>query len=97
MFINILLWFVIGVLGGLIAYLIMPTKREVLPGMIVAGIVGAFTGGIFYSILRIGTLAVAIDPIASLMALVSAVLILNLVRRTVPVEEEFLSAKEYKE
>lgn len=97
MFINILLWVAIGIVGGLIAYYIYPTKKEVLPGMVMAGIVGAFTGGVFYSIIRIGTLAAAIDPLASLMAVISAILILNLVHKSLPVDEDFLTQKEYHE
>lgn len=79
MFENLFLWITVGGLSGLLIYLIFPTKKEYFVGTVFAGIAGAFFGGTVYSLLRIGTYSVAIDPVAFLMSIVGALAILRLV------------------
>lgn len=87
MIINLILWILVGTFAGFLVFLIFPTRREFLIGIIMAGIAGAFFGGTFYSLIRIGALSVAIDPIATFMATFGAIMILRLIRRIVPIEE----------
>lgn len=78
---NLILWLIIGAVSGFLVYLIFPTKREYLISIVVSGIAGAFFGGTVYSLLRIGTYSVAIDPVAFFMSVIGALAILRLVRR----------------
>ncbi|CAN5621437.1 hypothetical protein BH23DEI1_BH23DEI1_14800 [soil metagenome] len=79
---NILLWIILGALAGWIASLVMKTNREQGTLIdIVVGIVGAFIGGLLFSMLgaqgvtgfNIWSFFVAIVGAVVLLAIVKAV------------------------
>lgn len=90
---NIFLWVLIGTVGGLVVFFAYPTKKEYLSGLILAGIAGAFFGGVFYSILKIGSLAAAIDPGSLGIAAIFTVIVLKAIFKMAKPEEDFLAAR----
>jgi uncharacterized membrane protein YeaQ/YmgE (transglycosylase-associated protein family) len=69
---NIIIWLVIGFGAGLFVNLFFENYKKYFTGTILAGIVGAFVGGVVYSALRIGTVAKNIDIASFLTAFLGA-------------------------
>jgi uncharacterized membrane protein YeaQ/YmgE (transglycosylase-associated protein family) len=88
MFFNVLIWIIFGILAGLLVNFIYPMEGKYLPGTIGAGIVGAFVGGILYSGLQIGQIAFELDPIATLIALIGAILLVYFIRALIRFDEK---------
>jgi uncharacterized membrane protein YeaQ/YmgE (transglycosylase-associated protein family) len=87
MFVNILIWTALGVSAGLAVYFLFPTQRKYLTGTVMAGVVGAFVGGIVYSAFEIGSIAVSLDLAASIGALFGAAGLIYLIHLLVKSEE----------
>lgn len=87
---NILAWIVLGVIAGALVHFVIPSRGKYLAGTISAGVVGAFVGGVLYSAFKIGQIAVSFDPIASIIALLGAGILIYLIRVLIKNEEEFL-------
>jgi uncharacterized membrane protein YeaQ/YmgE (transglycosylase-associated protein family) len=80
MFVNIITWIVIGVLAGFVISIVLPAKNKYLAGTISAGIVGAFVGGIIYSALKIGNIALTLDPKAAGLSVIGSLVLIYLVK-----------------
>lgn len=89
--INFILWLVMGALIGWLASMVMRTDAEQGPILnIVVGIVGAFIGGLVFSLLGIGGTNIndgAFNLTSLIVSFVGAVILLaivNMVRRGAP-------------
>ncbi len=89
--INFILWLVMGALIGWLASMVMRTDAQQGPILnIVVGIVGAFIGGLVFSLLGIGGTSIndgAFNLTSLIVSFVGAVILLaivNMVRRGAP-------------
>ena len=89
--INFILWLVMGALIGWLASMVMRTDAQQGPILnIVVGIVGAFIGGLVFSLLGIGGTNIndgAFNLTSLIVSFVGAVILLaivNMVRRGAP-------------
>lgn len=78
-----------GVFAGLLVQLVFPSDRKYFKGVISAGIVGAFVGGILYSAFQIGAVSMSIDPGASFVALFGSLVLIYFIKALVRAEKEF--------
>lgn len=79
MFMNLTIWLIIGLAAGLLVGVVIPGQRKYFTGTVFAGVVGAFTGGIVYSALKLGGIAKSIDVTSLATAGIGALVLLVLI------------------
>jgi uncharacterized membrane protein YeaQ/YmgE (transglycosylase-associated protein family) len=80
MFLNIITWIGLGVVAGFIVSIFTPDRSKYLTGTISAGIVGAFVGGIIYSALEIGNIAINLDPTAAAISVLGSLALIYFIQ-----------------
>jgi uncharacterized membrane protein YeaQ/YmgE (transglycosylase-associated protein family) len=88
MLLNIITWVGIGILAGFVVSLLIPNKNKYLAGTVSAGIVGAFVGGIIYSALQIGNIALTLDPAAAGISVLGSLILIYFIRLLVKSENK---------
>lgn len=85
---NLGLWIVIGVVAGLLVYLLFDRNKKYFVGTVFSGIAGSFVGGMVYVALKIGKTAVSIEPLGLISAIFGALILLILVTVLIKGEEK---------
>lgn len=85
--INLIIWIMIGLGAGFMVYMVFDRDKKYLVGTLLSGIVGAFVGGMAYFAIRIGSLAVDLQPVGIFWAIVGALGLLSLITILVKSED----------